>query len=359
MLTYIAIAIALFFAMNIGASGAAATMGIAYGSGAVKTKWVALVFVAIGVFLGSVLGSGEVVKMIGGGIVPSDILTVQVVVIILFSATFSLFMANLLGIPLSTSEVTVGSIVGAGVAFQVLFVKNILVIVSFWLIVPAVAFIMAIICGKLIQYLERRFPVLQGQGKWKRILAVLVILAGMFEAFSAGMNNVANAVGPIIGAGLMSESAGVFWGGLFVALGAILMGGRVMETNGKRITNLSLLQGTSISGTGGLLVMIASLYGLPVPLAQVTTSAIMGIGTADNGFRIWQKNIMIQIIQVWLVSPVLSLVICYALIKALLDRNLYVLVAIGSVFLATVGIISLYQTVRKEKTSMHEDGGGI
>lgn len=33
-----AILFCLFFAMNIGASGAAASMGVAYGSGAVKKK---------------------------------------------------------------------------------------------------------------------------------------------------------------------------------------------------------------------------------------------------------------------------------------------------------------------------------
>lgn len=36
MLEYFAIAISLFFAMNIGASGAAASMGVAYGAGAIK-----------------------------------------------------------------------------------------------------------------------------------------------------------------------------------------------------------------------------------------------------------------------------------------------------------------------------------
>ena len=36
MLIIIAVAVGLFFAMNIGASGAAASMGISYGSGVIK-----------------------------------------------------------------------------------------------------------------------------------------------------------------------------------------------------------------------------------------------------------------------------------------------------------------------------------
>jgi sulfate permease len=50
----------------------------------------------------------------------------------------------------------------------------------------------------------------------------------LFEAFSAGMNNVANAVGPLVAAGLMLKGDAVLWGGLAVALGALLLGHRVI-----------------------------------------------------------------------------------------------------------------------------------
>lgn len=358
-MTYLAIGIALFFAMNIGASGAAATMGPSYGSGAVRSKTIALLIVTAGVFLGAIMGSGEVVKTMGGGIIPADILTVHIVVIILSSAAFTLFIANLLGVPLSTSEVTVGSIVGVGVAFQVLFIDKILHIISFWMIIPLIAFAVAFAGGHIIMKLEQRFPALRNGGKWTRWLVALVIFTGFVEAFSAGMNNVANAVGPLIGAGMMDSNRGIWLGGLFIALGALLLGGRVLETNGKKITQLSLLQASAISGTGGSLVIIASLFGIPVPLTQVTTSAIMGIGTAENGFKLWQKNIMAQIIKVWIVSPVLALVVSYTLIKAFINPNPYTLVVVLSVFIATIGTISLYHTVIKEKRATHDEGGGI
>lgn len=75
---YLAIAIALFFAMNIGASGTAASMGAAYGSDAINKRW-AMIVVAIGALLGAVLGGGAVVKTISGGIIPSAILNVNLV----------------------------------------------------------------------------------------------------------------------------------------------------------------------------------------------------------------------------------------------------------------------------------------
>jgi sulfate permease len=358
--TYLAIAIALFFAMNIGASGAAAAMGVAYGSGAIKRKRLALCIVAVGVFSGAYLGGGEVVKTVGSGIVPKGLLTVELVIIILVSATVTLFCSNLMGIPLSTSEVTIGSVVGVGVAYKALFVNSILVIVAFWVIIPLVAFIIAWIAGRFIIKLEKRDKRWRGQsGGWKQGLTLLVIAAGFLEAFSAGMNNVANAVGPLVGANLIGAEKGIFWGGLFVALGAIFLGGRVLETNGKKITNMSLLQGTLISGTGGFLVILASLFGLPVPLTQVTTTAILGVGAAEHGFSLLQKGIIIKILKVWLVSPVLALVVSFTLVKIFIEPDLYMLVVLLALLVATLGLKSLYTMIQEEKRAINEDGGGI
>ncbi|ADU31597.1 inorganic phosphate transporter [Evansella cellulosilytica] len=358
-LTYVAIIIALFFAMNIGASGAAATMGPAYGAGAIKKKRLALLLVGLGAFLGAVIGSGQVVKTVGEGIIPANILSVEVVLIILFSATLTLFIANMIGIPLSTSEVTIGSIVGVGVAFQSLFVNNVLFIVSFWLIVPIAAFVIAYCIQKMISYFEKKYPGRLKGAKWKKILSILLILTGFVEAFSAGMNNVANAIGPLIGAGIMEETLGIWLGALFVALGALLLGGAVLETNGKKITKLSKLQGIAVSGTGGALVIVASIFGIPVPLTQATTSAIVGVGTAETGFQLWQKSVIQKIIKVWIVSPVMSLVVSFSLIHTLLMPNPYMMIIVISIFVTTFGSISLYRSTKEEKRSVHNEGGGI
>ncbi|MFC0215137.1 anion permease [Paenibacillus chartarius] len=347
--------------MNIGASGAAASMGVAYGSGAIKSKLVALCIVAAGVFLGAYLGGGEVVKTLGSGIIPSSLLTVHLVIIILLSSTITLFGANLLGIPLSTSEVTVGAVVGVGVAYEKLFVSKLLVIVSFWFILPVIAFLFAWGAGCIIRRLERSNPKWRGEGKgwWTKALMLLVALAGFTEAFSAGMNNVANAVGPLVGAGLMGTGSGVFWGGLFVAAGALLLGGRVLETNGKKITKMSLLQGITISGTGGTLVIISSLLGMPVPLTQITTTAILGIGSADHGFRLWQKGIVTKILKVWLVSPLLSMVVSFTLVKLLVEPAPYLIVVMVGVLVSLIGLKSLYDSEQAEKRSFNEEGAGI
>ena len=357
--TYLAFIIAFFFAMNIGASGTAASMGSAYGADAIKNKRLAMVLVAIAALLGAVLGGGEVVKTIGNGIIPSKILTIELVVLILAGATLTLFIANMMGIPLSTSEVTVGAIVGAGIAYKNLYINSLFIIILFWVLVPVVSFFITFFMGKLIAKSEKRRPSLIKQGNWKKWLGRTLVLGGCFEAFSAGMNNVANAVGPLVGAGMLSTTKGIWIGGLFVALGAVLLGGRVIETNGKKITKLSLLEGSAVSFTGGALVTIASLFGLPIPLTQVTTCGILGIGASKKGIGFWQKAVIRKILKVWLISPLASLVISYTLINLLIKNNYYNIIIILSTLIAALGTLSLYGNVRKENSTIHDEGGGI
>lgn len=358
ILTYAALIIALFFALNIGASGAAASISVAYGSGAIARKRNALLLCGAAIIAGAVIGGSEVVKTVGTGIIPQTILSEKIVLIILSSAALSLFIANLLGIPLSTSEITVGAVVGVGVAYKTLYINNILIIVSFWIIIPAIAFIIAITAGKLILKLEKKYPFLK-QARAQRMITVFVIIVGFFEAFSAGMNNVANAVGPLVGAGLISMNNGTILGGLFVALGAVFLGGNVLQTNGKKITRFSLLEGGAISGTGALLVILSSIYGLPVPLTQVTSTAIMGIATVQKGTNTLKKNIIAKILKVWLVSPIFSLVISYGLVKLIIYMDFYSIAVLFSVCAATLGIISLIKTINEDRRIYQENGGGI
>ncbi|PLR94865.1 inorganic phosphate transporter [Bacillus sp. T33-2] len=338
MLTVIAITIGLFFAMNIGASGAAASMGIAYGSGVVK-KRLALLLCGAAVFLGDWLGGGEVVKTIGSGIVPSSTFSVPIAIIVLASAALSLFLANIFGIPLSTSEVAVGSVVGAGIVYQSVFLGKLGWIMFFWLLTPFVAFLIALLASCVLT--SKRLQTLFRSKKAVPFLSALVVFMGLFEAFSAGMNNVANAVGPLVGGGIITTDSGIFWGGLFVALGAMMLGQRVLETNGKKITTLRLEEGCVISGTGASIVTLASIFGIPVPLTQITTSSIIGLGFAKQGWAVLKKDIVVQLLTVWIVSPVLSMVLSYTLIQLLIEHNGYPIIVMAGVLISVFGVLSL------------------
>lgn len=308
--------VAAIFAVNVGASGTAAAMSEAYGSGALKKK-LALLLVAVFTLAGAVLVGGEVVETIGKGIVPEGFVTPELISVAVFCAVIPLLLANLLGIPLSTSEVTVGALIGVGLAVGGLQVGTVGLIVLSWLLLPVLAFGVAGVLLKLIGLpLEgilkgRRSPVVG------RVMAGLLIGGGSYTAFAAGANNTANAVGPLVGAGILSSTTGLVLGGLCLGLGAVVLGGRVLETNGRGITQLSMPAGLMVNLTSATLVLGMSLVGMPVPLTQATTGAIAGVGFARSGRKGVHIGVIKRVVSMWVLSPAVSLMLAFFLMNFL------------------------------------------
>ncbi|GER66884.1 inorganic phosphate transporter [Weizmannia acidilactici] len=190
---------AYFFAYNIGASGSAASMSVSYVAGAVKSKRAALIICSAALFAGAVFSSGPVVKTLSKSIIPEHILTPEVVLIVLASSAGTLFISNLLSVPLSTSEVTVGAIVGAGLAYQSLHLKMLFTIVAFWFIVPVAAMFVTYLLVKAGNRIFKEKNVLGP--KTGKFFSIVLIITGCLEAYAAGMNNVGNAIGPLVGRG--------------------------------------------------------------------------------------------------------------------------------------------------------------
>lgn len=328
---WVAIIISCLFAMNIGASGAAASIGVAYGSGSIPNRTIALTFCAIGILLGGIIGGGEVIKTVGEGLINEDVLSSKVVVVILASATITLLISNILGIPLSTSEVTVGAVIGVGIAFQSIYFEPIFLIIALWVIIPLIAFLATAMTQKMVDRYITRLNI-----RNSKCLTILLIVTGFFEAFSAGMNNLANAIGPLVGGGIMNEASGKWMGGVFIALGVMTLGKNVLETNGKRITHLSKLEGINISATGASLVIVASIFGIPIPMTQITTSAILGVGFVKEGRFVFEKVIVKRLVKIWIVSPFVSLIVSYALVQAFVFSNWYSFMMVIIVFIATI-----------------------
>lgn len=70
MLLLLPIVIALFLAVNMGASGTAPSFAAPHGAGLLRREWIPGLF-GISVLLGAVVGGQKVVQMIAGEIVPA------------------------------------------------------------------------------------------------------------------------------------------------------------------------------------------------------------------------------------------------------------------------------------------------
>ena len=313
MVEVLLLLVALVFALNIGASGAAATMGQVYGGGAL-TRRATLLLAAPFLLAGAVLAGSEVAHTVGEGIISGQVITLNIALIVLVAALVPLFIANLIGVPLSTSEVTVGALVGVGLALGGMNLRMVALIALTWALLPLLTFLLAALIqwafGHPLEHLmEKR------ERTWlRRGLALLLIVGGGYAAFAAGANNAANVIGPLVGSSALPMGWALLLGGLLMALGALALGGPVLETNGRKITPLTLPGGITVSFTTASMVLALSLVGMPVPLTQATTGAILGVGFAHRGVRVLQREVIKKIASVWLLAPAVAMALAYFLV---------------------------------------------
>jgi sulfate permease len=147
------------------------------------------------VFLGAILaGKATATKLIN-----SNLLDYKLVSIIIFSVSISLLVANLSGIPQSTSQSTVLALVVPATYFHdfnshMLFFE----VIPTWFILPLISFVICFLIGKYIyKPIRKRGYTISKKLNENPILKGIIILMSLYVAFSIGSNNVANAAGPI------------------------------------------------------------------------------------------------------------------------------------------------------------------
>jgi sulfate permease len=163
---------------------------------------------------------------------------------------------------------------------------------------------------KIIHYLATNFA----ENRVNALLTIFITFTGIFIAFSGGANNAANAVGPLVGLGILTSTKGAIIAGVAMGVGAILLGGRVLETLGKEITEICIIRAISVEFTGASIILAASFYGIPVSIAEIITSGIIGFSCAQHGFGVTAKNRhVMRIAFFWFVIPFVAIGLSYAL----------------------------------------------
>lgn len=314
----VAYLVAIFMGLNIGGNNAAAAMGAAYGA-KVRTKYQAVILIGIFSLLGAVFSGGAVIKTLGSGILPSGTILLNGAIVAVGAAGITVFLANLLRIPISTSQAAVGSVVGIGLFYgsSKLNLPLLGYIVSWWVVTPVLAWLLAYLMGKYLytDILVWLADHSSSEASIKKLLNVLLIISGCYVAYSAGANNAANAVGPFVGAGLIEPIWGAVLGGLTIGFGALLMGGRVLDTVGKEITELCIIRATFVEFTAAILVHVASILGVPVSLGEIVAAGVIGIGCANSGMHLVKGEVVKKIMIAWVVSPLLAGVMALALMN--------------------------------------------
>jgi len=318
--------VAVFLAMNMGGSGTAPSFSVAYGARIIKRDSIPFLF-GVFVLLGAILAGEKVIKTIGGSVLPAEHMNIAVVTIVLLASALSIFAANLLKVPQSTSQSTIFALVGCALPLNVLESGKLLYeMVPTWLIMPVISFVLAYVLGAVFlkardKFVQKDFKVTKSNKHWKYI----TIACSCYVAFSIGSNNVANSAGPI--ASLVVNEMGFTGGGTIIMLlaimvvapwfgiGSAIMGSGVTKTIGDEIVNIGLLGATFISIiTASLLLLASTTRGIPTSLVQMNTFAVIALAMLKEGPRsILTRLSVAKLFIVWIVAPLIAMAIAYLL----------------------------------------------
>src|SRR3989338_5715773 len=316
----IAFIIAAFFAVNMGAPSFAGSFATAYGSKVINRKKAGFLFL-ICALAGALLLGGEVSKTLSKGIIAAELINRQSTLIILFSATLSLFVANMMHIPQSTSLSTLASLWGVGLFHSQINVGKIYYLLTCWIIATIISFtVIYWITRYIYPPKHRNFWIYEKVVQHREHLKKIVILTSCYKAFAQGTNNVANAVGPLFGAGLIGLAEGLLVMGLFFGGGAFGFSGP-LKTSGEKIVPLGLLTATIINLVSGTITIIASKMGVPFPTVIVYTVSIFAIGSIKDGMEMMFENpVTRQTLFTWIINPVITLGVSFLLANIFLAK---------------------------------------
>jgi len=145
----------------------------------------------------------------------------------------------------------------------------------------------------------------------EKIFAKLQLLSACLMAFAHGANDVANAIGPL-SAGVSVLTQGIIphesipsWtlalGGFGIVLGLATWGWRVIETIGKRLTELTPSRGFAAEFSAAATVLVASRLGMPISTTHTLVGAVLGVGFA-RGIEALNLAMTRDIIISWMIT---------------------------------------------------------
>ncbi|MDE0595238.1 MAG: inorganic phosphate transporter [Roseibacillus sp.] len=146
----------------------------------------------------------------------------------------------------------------------------------------------------------------------EKIFGLLLVLSACFLAFAHGANDVANAIGPlaavvdIVQTGeIAAKSAVPMWvlmlGGVGIVIGLATWGYKVMETVGKKITELTPSRGFAANIGAATTIVVASRMGMPISTTHTLVGAVLGIGLA-RGIGYLNLKIVREIAISWVIT---------------------------------------------------------
>jgi PiT family inorganic phosphate transporter len=100
---------------------------------------------------------------------------------------------------------------------------------------------------------------------------------------------------------------------LTMAAGTAGGGWRIIKTLGHKMVKLHPINGFAAEGSSALVILVASMFGLPVSTTHVVSSSIMGVGTAKRSNAI-RWSVVERMIWAWILTLPITALIAYSLV---------------------------------------------
>ena len=228
-----------------------------------------------------------VAKVVGKGIVATDLATTKTIFAALIGAIAWNLLTWWLGLPSSSSHALIGGLVGAAVAqsgshgVQWHGLVHKVVIPAF--IAPAIAFGAAFLLLIAIFWIFQRLS----SATANRTFRIGQLASGTFMAFTHGANDAQKTMGVIALALFANGSINHFYiptwvkiaAGCAIAAGTYVGGWRIMRTLGQRLYKIEPAAGFSAQASAGAVIDFATRLGYPLSTTHVISGAVLGAGS--------------------------------------------------------------------------------
>ena len=146
------------------------------------------------------------------------------------------------------------------------------------------------------------------------LIVVAAAVFGAYMAINIGANDVANNMGPAVGANALTMGGAIMIAAIFESAGALLAGGDVVSTISKGIIDPSGISDAKVFIwammaaliSSALWVNLATWVGAPVSTTHSVVGGVMGAGIAAAGYAAVNWPTMGKIAASWVISPVLG-----------------------------------------------------
>lgn len=296
------IAVALAFDFINGFHDSANSIATVVATRVLTPGW-AVLWAAFFNFVAAFVVGTAVAKTISKGLIDPAAVDANVILAGLLGAIAWNLLTWWLGLPSSSSHALIGGYGGAAVAkggFGTLILSGWVRPVSFIFISPIIGVILGLTLSAALSWALQN----QARAPMERLFRRLQLVSSALFSLSHGANDAQKTMGIIVGLLVATQAhfAGAtgwmshlylqnadhvpFWIELSaytaIGFGTALGGWRIVKTMGSKITRLQPFGGFCAETSGGLTILMASAWGIPVSTTHTITGAIVGVGASHR-----------------------------------------------------------------------------